>query len=86
MRRKTTTRKLGEVCEDQTDWGRVDAQTEEELAEAIRTDPDDEELEPGWVKRAMVVRPAHPEERVTTWEGPAIAAAIIKDAVFFPRA
>jgi hypothetical protein len=52
-----TVRRLGEICEDLTDWARVDAQTEEELAEAIRADPDDEELEEGWIERALVVRP-----------------------------
>lgn len=67
MKRKTTTRRLGEIREDRTDWVRVDAQTEEELAEAIRRDPDDEELEPGWVERAMVLRPGQPKERVTMW-------------------
>lgn len=67
MKRKTTTRRLGEIREDRTDWTRVDAQTEEELAEAIRRDPDDEELERGWVERAMVLRPEQPKERITMW-------------------
>lgn len=67
MKRKTTTRRLGEVREDLTDWARVDAQTEDELVETIRADPDDEELEPGWVERAMVLRPAQSKERVTMW-------------------
>jgi hypothetical protein len=85
MRRKITTRRLGDVREDRTDWSRVDAQSEEELAEAIRADPDDEELEPGWVERATVLRPARAKEEVTTWEAAAIAAAVIKAAVFFRR-
>lgn len=67
MKRKITTRRLGEIREDRTDSARVDAQTEEELAEAIRRDPDDEELEPSWVKRAMVLRPEQPKERITMW-------------------
>lgn len=67
MKQKLTTRRLGEVREDRTDWARVDTQTEEELIEAIRSDPDDEELEPGWVERAMVLRPEQPKERVTMW-------------------
>ncbi len=85
MKRKTTTRQLGEVRDDRTDWGRVDAQTEEELAEAIRADPDDEELEPGWVERATVLRPAYSKQPVTTCNAAAIAAAVIKVAAFFPR-
>jgi hypothetical protein len=36
MKQRTTTRHLGEVLEDRTDWRQVDAQIEEELAEAIR--------------------------------------------------
>jgi uncharacterized protein (DUF4415 family) len=67
MKHKVTTRRLGEVHEDLTDWASVDALTEEDLAEAIRTDPDDRELEPGWVERAMVLRPGQPKERVTMW-------------------
>jgi len=67
MKQKTTTRRLGEIREDRTDWARVDAQTEEELAEAIRADPDDEELEPGWIEHAMILRPAQSKERVTMW-------------------
>jgi len=67
MKQRTTRRKLGEIGEDRTDWARVDAQTEAELAEAIRIDPDDEELEPGWVDRAMVLHPSQPKERVTMW-------------------
>jgi uncharacterized protein (DUF4415 family) len=58
---------LGEVREDRTDWRRVDAQAEEDLAAAIRADPDDEELEPGWVERAMVLRPAERKKRITMW-------------------
>jgi hypothetical protein len=46
MKQKTTIRRLGEIREDRTDWRRVDAQCEEELAAAIRADPDDEELDP----------------------------------------
>jgi uncharacterized protein (DUF4415 family) len=67
MKRKLTTRRLGDIGEDRTDWSRVDAQTEDELVEAIRADPDDEELEPGWIERAVILRPAEPKERVTMW-------------------
>jgi uncharacterized protein (DUF4415 family) len=67
MKQKLTTRRLGEIGEDRTDWALLDTQTEEELADAIRADPDDEELEPGWIERAVVLRPAEPKERVTMW-------------------
>jgi uncharacterized protein (DUF4415 family) len=67
MKQRITTRKLGEIGEDRTDWARVDAQTEEALAESIRSDPDDEELEPGWIDQAMVLHPSEPKERVTLW-------------------
>jgi uncharacterized protein (DUF4415 family) len=67
MKRKLTTRRLGDIGEDRTDWSRVDAQTEDELVEAIRADPDDEELEPGWIERVVILRPAEPKERVTMW-------------------
>jgi uncharacterized protein (DUF4415 family) len=67
MKRKLTTRRLGEIGEDRTDWAFVDAQTEDKLAEAIHADPDDEELEPGWIERAVILRPAEPKERVTMW-------------------
>ena len=67
MKQKATTRRLGEVREDRTDWRRVDAETEEGLAAAIRADPDDEELEPGWVERAMALRPVERKKRITMW-------------------
>ena len=67
MKQRITKRRLGEVGEDRTHWARVDALTEAELTETIRRDPDDEELEPGWVERAMVLHPAKPKERVTMW-------------------
>lgn len=64
---KSLRHELGEVREDRTDWQRVREQSEEELAEAIRNDPDDEELEPGWVERALLVEPSPPKERITMW-------------------
>ena len=51
-KQRVTRRRLGEVCEDLTDWAAVDALSENDLAEAIRNDPDDEELERGWLERA----------------------------------
>jgi uncharacterized protein (DUF4415 family) len=55
------------VRENRTDWKRVREQSEEELAEAIRNDPDDEGLEPGWFDRALLVEPSPPKERITMW-------------------
>ena len=67
MKQKLTRRELGEVRDDRTDWKRLAEQSEEDLAEAIRNDPDDEELEPDWVERAMLVEPSPPKERITMW-------------------
>ncbi len=40
------TRRLGEIRDDRTDWKRVDALTEEALAQAIQDDPDTFEPDP----------------------------------------
>lgn len=42
---------------DRSDWKRVDALTDAEIAEAIRNDPDTEELGPGFWKHAKLVLP-----------------------------
>ena len=63
MKQKLTRSELGDVEGDLTDWKRVREQSEEELAEAIRNDPDDEELEPGWVERALLVEPSPPDSK-----------------------
>ena len=66
MRKGITRARLGEGLEkDRTDWQRVRALTDEEIAAAIRDDPDTFEPEPEWFKNARILRPALPKERVT---------------------
>jgi len=66
MKKKITRMKLGEFKgKDLTDWKRVDALTDEDIAEAIRNDPDTFELDRKWLKNAVVWRPAQDKEPVT---------------------
>jgi uncharacterized protein (DUF4415 family) len=51
-------------AEGHTDWARVDATSEAELAAAIAADPEDPANDPGFWERAEVVYPAT-KERVT---------------------
>jgi uncharacterized protein (DUF4415 family) len=51
----------------QTDWTRVDALTDEDLARAIAADPDTFEPDPAWLQRTMVLRPGQPKRRVTAY-------------------
>ena len=48
-----------------TDWARLDALTDEEIAAAIRDDPDTFEPEPGRLAHALVVRASRPKQRLT---------------------
>jgi uncharacterized protein (DUF4415 family) len=48
-----------------TDWDRLDALTDDEIAAAIRDDPDAFEPEPGCLEHAQVVRAARPKQRLT---------------------
>ncbi len=50
-------RAMIERGEDQTDWARLDAMTEQELEAAIASDPDWADLPRDWFKRA---RPSYP--------------------------
>lgn len=66
MKKKITRTKLGEFGgKDLTDWKRVDALTDAEIAEAIAEDPDTEEFESEWFKTAMLLRPAVPKDTIT---------------------
>ena len=66
MSGKLTRARLGEGLErSRTDWERLDALTDEDIAEAIRHDPDALEARPEWFERAMLLRPGRPKERVT---------------------
>ena len=66
MSEKLTKMRLGEgLDQDLTDWARIDALTDEEIAEAIRNDPDTFEPEPGWFEHALVLRASRPKQRLT---------------------
>ncbi len=66
MSDKLTRTRLGEGLDhSQTDWARLDALTDEEIAAAIRNDPDTFEPEPGSLDHALVVRASRPKQRLT---------------------
>ena len=67
MSDKITRMSLGQSGKGQTDWKRVDALTDEEIAQAIADDPDTFEPEPEWLQRAMILRPGQPKIRVTAY-------------------
>jgi hypothetical protein len=51
---------LGQGDKGQTDWKRVDALTDEDIAQAIARDPDSFEPDPAWYHHAMIIRPVQP--------------------------
>lgn len=55
MKESITTRRLGEVRADKTDWARVDAMTEEELERNIAADPDADIPNPDWANARLVL-------------------------------
>ncbi len=66
MNEKLTKTNLGErLRDDRTDWQRVDALTEDELAQAIENDLDSFEPGADWIRKAAVPRPAEAKERIT---------------------
>ena len=65
MNDKITKTSLEKGGKGQTDWTRVDALTDEDIAQAIAEDPDTFEPEPEWLQRAMILRPGQPKLRVT---------------------
>jgi uncharacterized protein (DUF4415 family) len=67
MSDKITKMSLGQGSKGQTDWKRVDALTDEEIAQAIAEDPDTFEPDPAWLQRAMILRPGQPKIRVTAY-------------------
>jgi uncharacterized protein (DUF4415 family) len=67
MSGKITRTSLGQGGKGRTDWTRVDALTDEDLAQAIAEDPDTFEPDPAWLQRAMVLRPGQPTIRVTAY-------------------
>jgi hypothetical protein len=67
MSGKITRTSLGQGGKGRTDWTRVDALTDEDLAQAIAEDPDTFEPDPAWLQRAMVLRHGQPKIRVTAY-------------------
>ena len=66
MSGKLTRMRLGEgLDQDLTDWARIDALTDEQIAEAIRNDPDTFEPDAEWFERAMILRASRPKQRLT---------------------
>ena len=67
MSDKITKTFLGQGSKGQTDWKRVDALTDEDIARAIAEDPDTFEPDPAWLHRAMILRSGQPKIRVTAY-------------------
>ena len=66
MSDKLTRMRSGEGLDQSlTDWAWLDALTDEEIAAAIRNDPDSFEPEPGALEHALVVRARRPQQRLT---------------------
>src|SRR5260370_38760986 len=65
MSEKITARRLREKRKGETDWKRVDALTDADIAKAIQNDPDTLEVDREWFRTAMVLRPAQDKEPVT---------------------
>ena len=74
MSDKITKTSLGQGGKGQTDWKRVDALTDEDIAQAITEDHDTFEPEAEWLQRAMILRPGHRR----LWSGSAPRGAGIK--------
>ena len=65
MNEDITKASLGKGRKGQTDWQRVDALTDEDIAHAIAQDPATFEPDPAWFANALVLRPSQPKERIT---------------------
>jgi uncharacterized protein (DUF4415 family) len=66
MSDKLTRTRLGEGLDQSlTDWARLDALTDEEIAAGIQNDPDSFEPEPGSLDHAQLVRASRPKQRLT---------------------
>jgi uncharacterized protein (DUF4415 family) len=65
MKKKITRATLGDVRGDKTNWARVDALTDADIARAISEDPDTFNLPRDWLKNAVILRPARAKKPVT---------------------
>ena len=65
MKKKITRVKLSDRVKGLTDWARVDALTDADIARAIADDPDTFELPRDWIKNAVLLRPARAKKPVT---------------------
>ncbi len=66
MRRRITRVRLGErLDQGRTDWKRVDALRDADVATAIAEDPDALEVRPGWLENAMLLRPGRRKRQIT---------------------
>lgn len=66
MRRRITRVRLGErLDQGRTDWKRVDALSDADVATAIAEDPDAFEVRAGWLENAMLLRPSRPKRQIT---------------------
>ncbi len=66
MRRRITRVRLGErLDQGRTDWKRVDALRDAEVAAAIAEDPDALEVRPEWLENAMLLRPGRRKRQIT---------------------
>ncbi len=65
MSGKITRMRSSEKQKGKTDWKRVDALTDADIATAIQNDPDTAEGSRDWFRDALVLRPATDKEPVT---------------------
>ena len=66
MRRGFTRVRLGErLDQGRTDWKRVDALSDSDVATAIAEDPDGLEVRPEWLENAMLLRPGRRKRQIT---------------------
>jgi uncharacterized protein (DUF4415 family) len=54
---RTVVRRWGDRRKGKTDWARVDALTDKEIAEAVHNDPDAAPLDVDWSEAVLVVPP-----------------------------
>jgi hypothetical protein len=60
MSGNVTRTSLGQGGKGETDWERVDALTDGDIAQSIAEDPDSFEPDSAWRQHAIVLRPGHP--------------------------